>query len=125
MTDNIKNVTIRRASAEDIRYFYPDGAPRTSHAWLALYKNQPACLAGLTVERGGCVAYSEILPGIVAPKATIWRTARALMEHIKSLNLPMYAACDPVNISAQKFVERLGFKHERLFQDMELYVWQK
>lgn len=125
MVGKIKDVEIRPATAEDIRLFYPDGPPRTSYSWIALYKGLPACLAGLIVERGGCIAYSEVKPDIAAPKLTVWRTAHALLAHICALKLPMYAACEFHDKMAQAFVMRLGFKHERKFQGSELFIWQE
>lgn len=121
---SVKDVEIRQATADDIRLFYPNGAPRTVYAWIAFYKGVPACLAGLVVERGGCVAFSEVKPGIDAPKRTIWLAAKMLLEHIKALKLPMYAGCEISDKMAQKFVTRLGFKREREHQGMELFVWQ-
>ena len=121
----IKDVEIRQATADDIRLFYPEGPPRTSYSWIAYYKGIPACLAGLIIERGGCIAFSEIKPDINAPKTTIWRAAKQLYDKIVQLNLPMYAMCELNDIMAQKFVTRLGFKHQREFRGMELFVWQK
>jgi hypothetical protein len=125
MKNSIKDVQIRKASAEDIRIFYPAGSPRTSYAWIAFYKGIPACLAGLIVEKGGCIAFSEIKPGIDAPKMKVWRAARILMAHIESLGLPMFAACEPTDKSARRFVERLGFAYKKNYQGKELFIWQK
>lgn len=125
MSAEIKDVEIRVATADDIRLFYPAGPPRTSYSWIASYKGTPACLAGLIIEKGGCIAYSEIKHGIDAPKLTIWKTAVALMQHIRALDLPMYAACETYDKMAQAFVERLGFKRERNFQGMELFKCQR
>lgn len=124
MKGSIKDVTIKQATAEDIRFFYPDGAPHTSYSWIASYRGQPACLAGLIVSRHGCCAFSEVLPGIDAPKRTIWLTAMALLENIKALGLPMYAACELHDKMAQKFVSRLGFTHYRSHREGELFTWQ-
>ena len=120
----VKDVEIRQATAEDIKLFYPDGPPRTAYSWIAFYKGEPACLCGLILERGGCVAYSEIKPGIKAPKVTIWKAAKKLFALIEQLKLPMYAGCEIYDMKAQAFVERLGFKYERTFQGMELYKCQ-
>lgn len=121
MTNDIKDVEIRQATADDIKLFYPDGPPRTSYSWLALYRGKPACLAGIIMERGGCIAYSEILPDCDAPKITIWRTARALLDLIKSVGVPVYAMCDPENVGTNKFVERLGFKFNRVYEGVRVY----
>lgn len=120
MTDRIKDVEIKMATAEDIKLFYPGGPPRTSYSWVAFYKGSPACLAGLVLDRGGYIAYSEMKKN-GASKLTIWRTAKALLARIKALRLPMYAACEMSDKMAQAFVARLGFDHEREFQGLELF----
>jgi len=125
VSGKIKDVEIRKATIEDIRVFYPDGPPRTGYFWVALYKGEVACLAGLMQTRYGCMAFSDVKPGINAPKRTIWETAKALLEHIKSLNLPMYTCCYLSHNMANKFVNRLGFNHLREYQGKELYAWPR
>lgn len=124
MNDEIKDVEIRQATADDMRHFCPDGPPHSSYAWIAFYKGEPACLAGLTINRYGCCAFSDVKPGIKAPARTIFLTAKVLMEHIKALNIPMYATCDLRDKMAQKFVSRLGFKHQRTHHDLEVFTWR-
>lgn len=123
MTDKIKDVEIRRASREDIKLFYPNGF-RTCYAWIAFYKGKPGCLAGVIVERGGYIAFSDVAKDIQAPKITIWRTARVLFDHIKSLKLPLYAACEFSDNMAQEFLKRLGFRYIMPYQQTELFKWQ-
>jgi len=124
----IKDVEIVKATAENIRYFYPDGCPRTCYGWIAYYKGQPACFAGVTVERGGYVAFCDLKPDINAPKQTIWRAAKIMFENMRSLNLPMMAIyCEPhKQRQGQKFVERLGFRYSHTYDGMEIYkcLWQ-
>ena len=122
MTNSIKDVEIRQASAADIKLFYPDGPPRTTYSWVALYKGIPSCLAGLIVERGGCIAYMELKPGNY-PNVTMGRTALALMKHIENIGLPMFAMCDPANEKAQAFVTHLGFNRQRAYEGVELFKW--
>lgn len=123
MTDNIKDVEIRSATVEDIKLFYPDGPPRTAYSWLALYKGIPACLAGLIMERGGCIAYSEMKEGNY-PKKAIYRTARALFERIKSIGVPIHTVCEN-NERNRAFIERLGFIFKRMHDGKELYIWHR
>lgn len=123
MTNNIKDVEIKRATREDIKLFYPDGPPRTSYSWLVLYKGVPACLAGVIMERGGCIAYSEMKEGNY-PKKAIWLTAKALLENIKSVGVPLYAICEKESARSQAFVERLGFHYKRIHDGKRLYLWQ-
>ncbi len=123
MSDKIKDVEIRQATAEDIKLFYPNGSPRTVYAWLALYKGVPACLAGLIIDRrASCVAFSEVKE-VDASKLTRWRTAQVLFAHIRALNMPMFAACEASDKNAQRFVERLGFKRYCPYKGAEIYTW--
>lgn len=124
MTNDIKDVEIRAATLEDIKLFYPDGPPRTTYSWLATYKGKPACLAGLIVERGGCIAYSEMKDGDY-PKKAIVRTAHALMQHIRSVGVPILAACKPDHESSNKFVKKLGFNYKHIHDGKRLYIWHK
>lgn len=123
MSNKIKDVEIYQATADDIRTFFPNGAPRTAYSWVATYKGKPACLAGITLEKGGTLVFTEILPDIGAPKMTVWRTAKALLECIRSVGLPMYTACQESNLDAQAFVQRLGFTHKYPARGLEYYAW--
>ena len=119
MLADIKDVEIRPATAADLREFYGVDSPRTSYSWIATYKGIPACVAGLVIEQGGCIAYSHMKP-VGAPKMTIWRTARALLAHIEGLGLPMVAQCDD---AAGAFLTRLGFKRWHNLQGTEIFSW--
>ena len=128
MCNEIKNVEIKRADAEDIKLFYPDGSPKSCYAWVASYKGKAACLAGVILQkRGGFIVFSD-MKETDAPKLTIWRTARLLMEYITALNLPMVVGCEIVNKRSQKLFRKLGFKHSRTSNGMEWFLcprWQQ
>lgn len=124
MNNKIKDVEIYQATAEDLFMFFPKGPPRTAYSWVAKYKGKPVCLAGITLEKAGTLVYSEIMPDVDAPKMTVWRTAKALLECIRSVGLPMYAACQSDNFDAQAFVQRLGFTHKYPARGMEYFAWQ-
>lgn len=114
----IENVEIRQASAEDIKLFYPNGSPYTVQAWLALYKGEPACLAGIIIQRGQIVPFSDVKPDIDAPKMTVYRTAKELFRLIKSLNLTLTTGTEGCR---SKFLEKLGFKHIGPLNGWEMY----
>lgn len=114
----IEHVEIRKATAEDIKLFYPDGPPYTAEAWLASYKGVPACLAGIAIRPGQIVPFCDLKDNINAPKITIWRTAKELFRLIKSLNLPLTTG---VECHRSRFLEKLGFKHIGPNQGWEMY----
>lgn len=109
----MKDVEIRKATAEDVKAFYPEGLPTNSaYVWVAIYKGELACIAGLTVSRFGAVAFSDLKPiAKTAPKRVIWETAKQLFAEIKGLGLPMITAADPCLKGSKEFLERLGFTH--------------
>lgn len=114
----MQDVEIRVATAADVREFYPDGPPRTVHAWLASYKGKPACLAGVILDRNGAVAFSDLKSGIIAPKITIWKTAVTLLKLIQGLQLPVITG---VEGKRSKFLERLGFEPTRRNGPWQMY----
>lgn len=114
----IQHVEIKQASAEDIREFTGHYCPYTVYAWIAYYRGMPACLAGVMLEPGKAVPFSDVLPN-KAPKPTIWKTARVLFENIKSLNLPLTTAC----LNYSRFLEELGFVHAGTYEGHEVYKW--
>jgi len=118
MDREIKDVEIKKATAEDIKFFYPEGSPRTCYAWIAFYRGMPACLAGVIMETGQYpVPFSDVLPN-KAPKMTVYRTAIALFELIKSLKLPLFTGTEGCK---SKFLESLGFVYIGERQGWEMY----
>ena len=103
------NVEIRRATADDITAFY--GVPSRSSclAWIALWKGQPACLAGISFEGFGMVGFSMMKEGIDAPPITIWRTAKIMLGFIKEKGFPLFAKANDCKHNSAKFLESLGF----------------
>ena len=113
----IKDVEIKQATQEDIKLFYPEGCPYTVYAWVASYKGQPSCLAGVNVEYMQMVPFCDIKPNS-APKMTVYRTAKELFELIKSLKLPLTTGTKGCK---SKFLESLGFVHIGSLQGWEMY----
>ena len=113
----IQDVEIRQATLDDIKLFYAEGPPFTVQAWLASYKGQPACLAGVIIRRGMMTPFCDIKPND-APKMTIWRTAKELFRLIKSLNLPLITGTENCK---SKFLESLGFRHIGQNNGWEMY----
>lgn len=115
----IKDVEIRHATAEDIKIFYPEGSPHSVQAWVALYKGRIDCLAGVIIKRGSLIPFCDVRK-TEASQITIWKTAKVLFEHIKSLNLPLITATQ----GRSKFLEKLGFKHNGTHQGWETYTFK-
>lgn len=109
----MSDVVIRPATIEDYSAFYPhDPLTDTIRAWAVDYHGKLACIAGvIRVNPYDLLAFSDIMPGIEAPKATVWKTARQLFENIKGLGLDIIADPDCNIGRAPVFLRRLGF-HE-------------
>ena len=103
------NVEIRQATAADIEGFY--GIPTRSSclAWVAFWKGKPACLAGIAFEDVVMVGFSMMKEDIDAPPITVWRTAKILLELIKSKGFPLFAKANERKHNSGKFLESLGF----------------
>lgn len=102
------DVVIRRATAEDIGAFYGQAIRPSVKAWVALWKGEVACIAGIAFEENGEVAFSDVKPSIDAPKITIWRTAKALLEEMKAKGLPLIVPLDRRRDKTEKFLMSLG-----------------
>lgn len=113
----IKDVQIRKADAEDIRLFFPEGSPYTIYAWIAFYKGEAACLAGVIMKRGQAIPFADVKPN-TASKRTTWMAAKELLEQIKTLELPLVTATE---CARSPFLEKLGFKHLGHNQGWEMY----
>lgn len=105
---------IRAATRRDILDFYGTRLPGTVTAWVAEYKGESACLAGIYRTRGSiAIAFCE-LRDTGAPKLLIYKTALKMFEKIKSAGEPMLAT--PEN---PRFLEKLGFRPTK----EGLYKW--
>jgi hypothetical protein len=103
------DVEIRRATKEDLEAFYGRATRPSCKAWIALYKGEPACVAGISLERVGPVAFSDVKPGIDAPTITIWRTAKAMLDEMKARGFPLIVGINKCLPNSQKFLQSLGF----------------
>lgn len=79
---------------------------KTVKAFTVLQDNEPVAIAGITIEQGRFLIFSDIKEGATAPKMTIWKLSKQLAEHIKTFNLPAVATS-----SNGKFLKSIGFEH--------------
>ena len=103
------DVLIRRASKEDLEAFYGKAARPSCKAWIAFYKGEPACVAGIALERIGPVAFSDVKPGVDAPPITIWRTAKKMLDEMRERKLPLIVGINKCKPNSEKFLRSLGF----------------
>lgn len=99
-------ITIRGATQDDVRAFYPAGLGRSVRAWVAEVDGDVRAIAGVLPTPDYLLVFSDMKAGADLPKLTIWRGALRLMERIAALNLPLLAV--ETNCSGP-FLQRLGF----------------
>lgn len=108
---------IRQATAADVQALFGKPISRTIKAWSVFWKGELVCIAGYTVEHGGCVVFSDVKPGIEASKLLKWRTIKRLMQLIADTPTPLLAATTPENTSSRKLLRLLGFCDSGRMQD--------
>ena len=100
-------ITIRPATATDVRLFYPAGLGRSVRAWVAELEGDVRCIAGVLGTGEYLLVFSELRRIEGVPKLTIWRGAKMMLDRIAALGLPLLAIKN--NDAAGPFLERLGF----------------
>ena len=79
---------------------------KTVKAFTVLNNGAPVAIAGVTIENGRFIAFSEIKEGVSGPKISIWKVAKQLAHHIKEFNLPAVTAPD----SNSRFLQSIGLE---------------
>lgn len=117
------NVELRPATPELLREFFGHEPKETVRALVAYIDGVPAGVGGVTIEASRFVAFCDIRSDMRIPKITIWRYSKIIMEFIKERKAPILAACRTDDLSAQRFVERLGFRRLHQEECGEVYLW--
>jgi hypothetical protein len=110
-------ITIRPATADDIRGFYPAGLGRSVRAWVAEVEGDVQAIAGVLATGEYLLVFSDMKAGAGLPKLTIWRGAKMLLAKIAALNLPLLAVAHDCS---GPFLMRLGFLAT---DDHGVFVW--
>lgn len=118
-------VESRPATREDIEVFYGrEGASPTVKAWIGLVDGEPAAIGGFRYEYGCVVAFFDIRSDrLRQAKIAIVKGAKAVMADARANGYRfVYAAMDPNEPTAPRFLTRLGFEQDNL--DPSLFVWR-
>lgn len=108
-------IEIRPTTADDVLAFYGQPSPKSMRAFTVLRDGEIACIAGVTIEPDGLVAFSDMKG--TAPKMTIWRTAKKLTKLIQDMQLPAYATT-----SNGKFLASLGLEYAGEIEGQTVYI---
>jgi len=103
------DVEVRRADSADLIAFYGKLPAVSCKAWVARWKGETVCCAGVAYEDIGPVAFSDMKPGIKAPPIKIWRTAKYLLEEMRASGLPLIVELNRRKHNSEEFLKSLGF----------------
>lgn len=118
-------VRIQPSTRHEIKEFFNGKMRDTCRAWSCFYDNELVCIAGVSITSNLMLVFMEMRTESEVPKITIWRGALHIWEKIKALNYPLlYAVADSDRLTAQAFLERLGFEHIESSARGEIYRWQ-
>lgn len=113
-------IEIRPATAADLEAFYGQRPQQTVKAVAVFQDGDLAAIAGVTIEPGFLVAFSDIKPGVTAPKMTYWRVAKEVMKFIG--NRPVVAGPSANHPNAARLLTKLGFVRIES-EHGEVYQW--
>lgn len=119
-------IEIRPSTQADIVELSGHRARKTIRALTVLVDGRVACVAGITVEPDGAMAFSDTRAGLDVPRATIYRQARLLAAAIRGWGIPAVAIADPGRPNSGKFLERLGLDYVTTCEQGKVYsLWPK
>lgn len=119
---NLKELTYRQATLEDLVAFYGSAPKETTRAIIFLRGDKIVAIGGVKMEKGRVVAFSEIKPDANLSKMTIWRSALIVMEMIKTFEVPVWAAAEHKGADTAKLIKRFGFEFQANNKDVEVYT---
>lgn len=114
---------ITPATRADLAEFYGSIPARSVRAVAVRYKGEIKAVAGVTLEKGWGIAFSDIKPHD-APKLTVWRATKEAVKIIARTKVPVVAIPSPNHPNAARYLERLGFIHTGTCEHGEVYQWQ-
>jgi hypothetical protein len=111
-------IKIRDATIEDFKVLCGRVPPVSVRAIAAVRNGVVECIAGITLEKGITVAFSEMkAPG--ASKFEIFRTAQKMAKWMEKWHPMVLKTEDSEDTS--KFLKMLGFKHIRENNKINIY----
>lgn len=112
----MKQVEIRQTIKSDFMAVCNRVNDKTVKAFTVIYDGEPVAIAGVILEKDHFIVFSDVKEGLQAPKMTIWKTSRKLIEMIKSLNLPAIATTNN-----GKFLNSIGMEYIMETNDKEVF----
>lgn len=116
-------VEIKTATLDDMEALCGVRFKRSLRAWSVYYDGELAAVAGLLMTKDDFKGFSQIKPGLVVPKITVWRTAVALLKQMTDLKRSFIVIADPSINGSPAFLQRLGFEYLTTSKLGEVYKW--
>lgn len=101
-------IEIRPATPDDLNAFYGHPPPVTVRALVALKDGEIKCIAGVTLEKGQSIAFSDMRENDAGKKER-FKIALAMTEWMKQFKPDV--TLEPHQMSSDKFLRKLGFRH--------------
>lgn len=119
-------IEIRPTTQADIVAFSGHRSQKTIRAFTVLLDGEVTCIAGVTIEPDGVMAFSDLREGLQVPKMTIYRYAKQLADLIRGWGLPAAAVADPNRPNSDRFLERMGFCYIIDSEEGKVFgIWQE
>jgi len=103
------NLEVRPAKLADILEFNGAPAGKTIKAFSIFWHGKLAAMAGITIEPGRLVFFSDVKEDIDPPKLTIWRASKYIVSRIKEMGVPVVAVANKEKKNSEQYLEKLGF----------------
>lgn len=112
MTRHNPRLETRPLTIEDYEVFYNIKSMSFTTRGYAFYLDGAlAGIGGIRYENGYFLAFSDIKPDIVVPKATVLRCGLKVMKMIKDMGITVVAVKNKNLEKAGRFLTALGFEH--------------
>lgn len=111
---------VRYGTLEDVREFY-GGFNKTARIMVMEKDRQLLGVAGITIERGRTVAFSDMKEGI-PPRIILW-AARQFMALVAEVKAPVIALASDKYPNSGRFLKALGFNYIETQPAGDIYIW--
>lgn len=112
------------ATTAALTAFWGERPKRSLRAWAALLDAEPVGVGGFAYGGPYITVFSDLKPEIRPYRKQLWGFAKTIMAEAKRYGAPLMAIADPDEITAPRFLERLGFQFVSTTSDGDVYQWQ-
>ena len=115
---------IRTATAKDAFSFYGKAPINSFKGIVAVENDKVIGIGGLFYSQSNLVVFTDMKPEMRQYKKAIVKGCRIIMDMVKNADRPVYAMANPDEPTAERLLEKLGFVHTGLKNELgETLVW--